>query len=150
MRPVRRKTEARQARALLAQRGDGGEVRTDQHRDGRARDGDEARVCLARGLDDVGDELFVVAHDGLHLRKAGDEYETVHVVPARLVVGVVGGVAAGGVVDDGHAAELVERGAHAGDVGGVGGDDRSCLFHTQYPQPRPFGWIWVLGSFSWR
>ena len=136
--PVGGKAEGRDARALLDEGGQGGKIGADDHGDGGPGQGDEGGMELPGGLCHVPDELLVVPHHRLQLRKAREKHQTVGVVPPGLVVGVVGGVAAGGVVHDGHAPQLEEGGAHAGHVGGVGGNDPGCLSHTQHPHPRPF------------
>ena len=100
--------------------GDGGEVGGDEVGDLGGEDADEGGMEFFGGGFDVVDEFVVAAEDGVVFGEGGDEEEGVGVVPAGFVVGGVGGVAAGGVVDDDHAAEFEEgcRGAE-----GVGGGD---------------------------
>ena len=50
---------------------------------------------------------------------------------------IVGGVAAGRIVNDDHAAELKQRGANAGNVAGITWNDAIRSFHMQLLHPNP-------------
>ena len=85
--------EAWYARPLLDEAAECHKIGAVDPWDGRAAQRDEARAKLSRRLHHVMDELVVIAQDGIALDKACDEDEAVVVIPARLVVRVVGGVA---------------------------------------------------------
>ena len=76
-------------------------------------------MSLRSRLNDIGNVFFIVAENGVVLPEPRDEDEAVGAVPPGLVVGGVGGVAAGCVVHDEEPAELIKRGAHAAEVGRV-------------------------------
>ena len=142
--------EGRDAGPVLDEGRHGLIVEAGHGRDGGPGDGDEFGTQVPGGGADVRDQLLVVAQDGFHFTKAGDVDHAVHVVPPGFIVGGVGGIAAGGIVHDGHAPQLEEGRAYAEGVGGKGGNDSRCLFHTQPPQPMPLIWISPRRSFSSR
>ena len=118
--------------------GNGSKVAAGDHRNRRSGKGNEARGKLLCRADGVFDQLFIVSQHSFQLGKPRDEDQRIHVVPARLVVGVIGRVAAGGVVHHRHAAELKKRRADAGDIGGIGRKKGLRLFHRQLSHPNPF------------
>ena len=99
---------------------------------------------------DFVDEPLIVAQNGVQFREPGDVDQTVSMIPSRLVVGRIGGVAAGGVVHDHHPSQFEKGGADAEDVGGIGGYDACSLFHRQQGPPSPFLRISVSVSFGSR
>ena len=80
--------------------GNGSKVAAGDHRNRRSGKGNEARGKLLCRADGVFDQLFIVSQHSFQLGKPRDEDQRVHVVPARLIVGVIGRVAAGGIVHD--------------------------------------------------
>ena len=122
---------------LLEDAADGAAVGSDHVGNLRGDQADEARSKVFGSLGDIGDKLAVVAEDGVLLGQGGDEDLARLCKPARLVVRRVRRVAARRVVDDDHAAELVEGGADAEGVGGVCGEDAGNVFHSSEGPPNP-------------
>ena len=114
---VRRQGEGGDAGLLLEDAADGAAVGGDHMGDLRGNQADKARLELFGSCFDICDEFGVVAEDGVLLGQGGDEDLARLAEPARLVVRRVGRVAARGVVDDDHAAELVECRADAEGIG---------------------------------
>ena len=134
---VRRQGEGGDAGLLLEDAADGAAVGGDHMGNLRGNQADKARVELFGSCFDIRNELGVIAEDGVLLGQGGDEDLTRLAEPARLVMRRVRRVAARGVVDDDHAAELVECRADAEGIGGVGGEDAGCLFHNSDGPPNP-------------
>ncbi len=134
---VRRQGEGRDAGLLLEDAADSAAVGGDHMGDLGGNQADKARLELFGSCFDICDEFGVVAEDGVLLGQGGDEDLAWLLEPARLVVRRVRRVAARWIVDDDHAAELVERRADAEGIGGVGGEDTGCLFHNSDGPPNP-------------
>ena len=118
--PRRRKAEGADARHGFDAGRNGRKVAASQGRDGGTGDGDKPRLQLPRCRNDIRAQSLVVAQDRLHLCQAREKDQAVAVIPAGLIVGVVRRVAAGGVVHNGHPAQLKQGRADAGNIGGVG------------------------------
>ena len=134
---VRRQGEGGDTGLLLEDAADGAAVGSNHVGNLRGDQADEARSKVFGSLGDIGDKLAVVAEDGVLLGQGGDEDLARLCKPARLVVRRVRRVAARRVVDDDHAAELVEGGADAEGVGGVCGEDAGNVFHSSEGPPNP-------------
>ena len=134
---VRRQGEGGDAGLLLEDAADSAAVSGDHMGNLGGNQADKARLELFGCCFDICDEFGVVAEDGVLLGQDGDEDLARLAEPARFVVCRVRRVAARGVVDDDHAAELVERGADAEGIGGVGGEDAGSLFHNSDGPPNP-------------
>ena len=52
-------------------------------------------------------QTIIITHNGIHFGQSGNKNQAVRVVPADFVVGVIGGIAAGGIMHDRHAAKLI-------------------------------------------
>ena len=79
------------------------------------------------GFRDIPNEAVIAAEHGILLIKAGDENKAVRVIPARFIMRGIGGIAAGRVMHDNHAAQLEEGGADPEGIGGISGQDMRSL-----------------------
>ena len=102
------KSECRNSALSLDRFRDRPEIRPDDMGKGTAADRNKARVELVRRRDKIRNQLVIIPENRVLFSQTGYEDQAVHVVPARFVVRVVGGVAAGCVVHDHQTAELVE------------------------------------------
>ena len=140
---VRRQREARYAGRTLDRARDGLEVGRDEVGDLRGDEAEEAGAFRPHGLDEVLQEAVIASEDGVVFVHRGDEDEAVRIIPARLVMRGVGGVASGRVMDDDHAAKLEERGADTERVRRVGRQQAAGLgtrflrafFHERHDGP---------------
>ena len=134
---VRRQGEGGDTGLLLEDAADGAAVGSDHVGDLRGNQADKAWLQLFGSGRDVGDKPAVIAEDGVLLRQGRDEDLARFCEPARLVVCRVRRVAARRVVDDDHAAELVEGGADAEGVCRVCREDAGNVFHSREGPPNP-------------
>ena len=91
------------------------------HRHRRAAERYELRVQVFCRFDGIAYQLFIGAHYGVHFGQRRNEYIRANVIPSRLVMGGVGGVAARSVVCDRHPAELIHGRAYSRSICGVAG-----------------------------
>ena len=82
-----------------------------------AADGDKMRMEFPGRKDKIFDQPVVIPEDRILLRQSGNKDQAVHIVPARLIVCVIGGIAAGCIVHDHQSAQLVESGTHTEIIG---------------------------------
>ena len=88
------------------------------------------RVKLIECLHDIIDELFIISKDRVPHIQSGQEDIALLIVPADLVMRVVGRIAARRIVDHDHPAKLIEGGSDPRHISGPDRKDPVCFFHA--------------------
>ena len=127
--------ECRDPRALLDESRDRFEIKSGHSRDGSPGYGNEFRLQFCGSIGDIFDEFFIIPHDCFHLAQCGYVDHALHIIPARLIMRAVCGVAAGCIMHDRHAPELKKRRADSKNIRRIGRYNTCCLLH---PVVSPF------------
>ena len=110
--------------------------------------GNKFRMQLPCCLFDIIQKFFIISHDRINFCQTGNIDQTVLIVPADLIVSVVGRIASGRVVHDCHAAKLIKCRTHTGYIRCINWYDSIRLSHIQLSHPHPFRTTRSSVSFS--
>ena len=99
---------------------------------------------------DIINKFPVISHDRIDFCKSGNKNQTVLVVPADLIVGIVSRIASGRVMHHCHSAKFIQCGTDTGHIRRINRYHSIRLSHKQHSHPHPFCTTSFSVSFSSR